>query len=313
MSEVDPKDQELAQLREQLAQAQSRAASLEGTATNERQGRIAAERRTMSEAELRVVSQQESCENAILAGESEADALEAQIVSLQTEGRFAEAGKVVRQLTQIEAKLVDQRNRKDWLEGERLKVKSATANHEAAIASQPAVDNRVLADGRPLASFNGSPMTKAWLERNPRAFTDKVFLAKVMARHYEMVADDIQPETNEYIAGFDQKFSQSSGDQAGRAAADALEQSGAGGGDLDYQVRSPQGRAAGVGSLGGAPPSRSIPGVGAAAGGSSRPPALSSDEREVADSLYEHIPNPADRYRQYKEDQEFMNRRQGVH
>ena len=197
MSEADPKDQELAQLREQLAQAQSRAASLETTATTERNGRIQAERRTMSEAELRVVSQLESCDNAILAGESEADALEAQVVALQADGKFAEAGKIIRQLTQVEAKLVDQRNRKDWLVGQREQVKSATASHEAAVAAQPAVDTRVLADGRPLSSFNGSPMTKAWLERNPRAFTDPSFLAKVMARHYEMVADGVKPETQD--------------------------------------------------------------------------------------------------------------------
>lgn len=313
MSEADPKDQELAQLKEQLAAANARAASLESTATTERNGRIQAERRTMSEAELRVVSQQESCENAILAGESEADALESQIVSLQTEGKFAEAGKIIRQLTQVEARLVDQRNRKDWLAGEREKVKSATASHDAAVAAAPAIDNRVLADGRPLSSFNGSPMTKAWLERNPRAFTDTAFLAKVMARHYEMVGDGVQPETSEYIAGFDQKFSQSAGDQAGRAAADALEHSGAGGGDIDYQVSSPQGRAAGVGSLGGAPPSRSVPGAIGAGGGSGRAPAMTADEREVADSIYGHLDNPADRYLQYKQDQEFMNKRQGVH
>ena len=82
------------------------------------------------------------------------------------------------------------------------------------------------------------------------------------------------------------------------------------GGEIDYTPRQPQARAAGPGSIAAAaPPSRSIPNQRAPAA-SKRVPALTPDEREVANELFASDPScktEADRLRLYAERKAFMD------
>jgi hypothetical protein len=312
---------ETEQLRQQLEELRGRAASAESALRDERTARQRAELAQMGETERRIVADQEACDTLLDSLNSQADGIEKQIAALADEpGHGAEVAKLNREAARIEAKILQEGQRKDYLASVREKAKEQRA------APQPSAGDRPLANG--YSTANMSPQTKAWLDAHPKAYTDIGYCKRVIA--YAINATDlegIQADTPEYFSYLEEKIgdrqpqrreAQTDDDEGeevasaespysrpGPAAASA---SAANDGDeLDYTPRNPQTRAAGPGSIAAvAPPSRSIPG-NRNAGGSKRTAALTADERVVADQLYPQMKNPADRYKRYAENRDFMN------
>ncbi len=110
----------------------------------------------------RFQAQETAVDNAMAAAEAEANTLEAQWSTLQAEGKFEEAAKVMRGMTDASARLHDYRRQKEYIGQQRQQA-----------AQQPA---------DPLAQY--SPEARSWIGRNPRFLSDGGFKDQVTAAHH---------------------------------------------------------------------------------------------------------------------------------
>lgn len=320
------------QLRAQLEALRGENATLLRERDDATTKRVQAEQAGMSEVERRLAAEIGACDTQMTTLDSEGEALESQIAALADEpGHGKEIASLTRKLSQNTTARAQQEQRKQWLEGQAQVAKN---NREQA-GKQPT--GRLLADGRSLDMFD--PSTRSWFEKHPQSFTDKDFLERASAAAmYASSVKKLAPRSQEYYDFVEQElglkqapveeddeFEQ--GEDLGgivarrRAEADqgpysqprdtrqsqpANRQKPAGG-DLDYDVQSPQSRAAGPGAIA-TPVSRQIRQPGERRQ-SRRTPDLSAEEREVADNLYAELA-PAERYTRYAENRAYMAARQ---
>lgn len=309
-----PDEQE--SLRQELEQYKQRAVAAENALRDEQAGRRRAELATMSEQEQRIVAQQESCESNLSALGGQADSLEAQIAQLADEpGHGAEIAKLNRQMSRVEGQILEETRRKNYLAEQRELAKTKRE-------TPPAPTGRTLANGFPIERFSAA--TNAWLDKHPRAFTDRDYVEQlIVASGTAVKVKHLTPDTPEYFAFVEDLLGEApvrrvapqndDGEELIPDADSPYSQPGPAAGDGEEIVtptaRNPQPRAAGSGSLAAAaPPSRSIPG-NRPAPGSKRLPALTPEQRQVANELYASDPTcktEADRLRKYQEGMTFM-------
>lgn len=303
-----PQD-DVAELKRLLAEAQANANTFRVQAREASEGRRKAEMQNMSAQERALVSDQEACDSRIDAMEGEAQSYEDQIAQLADEpGHGKEIAALNRKLASVSAKLETESNRKALLADQREKFKV-----QPKPEAESNGNDRVLANGSKLSQYGTK--TQAWLEAHPKAFTDARYLARAILAAQEATSlEDIEDQSADYFAFIEDKL----GERAQVAAPADPDADDAGedvGGQTEhrtiqhdsYQPEKPQNRAAGPGSMAAvAPPTRNIPTGGN--GNPRRAAALSSEEKEVADSLYSNLP-AADRYVRYAEGKKYMKQR----
>lgn len=300
--------EELARLKAEMADMQGRLSTAESVAAEERGRRVKAEESTMSEAERHLRTQLSASETLITNLDSEADGLEERIAQLSDEpGHGKEIAKMSRRLSEIAADKRAESDKKNWLAGNIEKVKGERTTRAAAPATR-----QTLADGTLLSDI--PPASAEWARRHPKMMNDPAYMRRVVAAAgYAENLKGLKVGTPEYYAEIEDQIGEGHQSQRDDREGDDLdtsrqtEQRRASpysttkeqGGDLDYNVEKSQQRAAGGGTS--TPPSRRVPDGSNRDSGNRRQPMLSSEEREVADSLYSHIPNEADRYVKYSD------------
>lgn len=298
-------------LREELAALRGELTSVKGELYQAKTEKTNAELAQLSEGERRLLAEESSADNAIASAENEAEALVGQQSGLMAEGKFAEAAALSRKIAAAENRVQNETMRKQYLAGEREKLK---AMRETA-AEQP----------RPQAPGQGmEPRLQQWIDSHPKfkswqnqdgsvGYADKSYHDRAMAGHYAAQAQGVAVSSDEYFRIVeehtgdrhpeqDEVYSQPQRGFGGQSFGDQ-------GGEVDYTVKAPQSRAAGPGSMAAAPPSRSVPN----APRPGRAPDLSSEEREVADAIMSHIPNPAERYTRYAAHRDARRARGATH
>lgn len=308
---------DVTELKRQLAEANARASSAEGEASTYRSKARDAELSAMSADERALVSQQEATDSNLTALESEMTGYENEIAALADEpGHGKEIAALNRKLASTAAKVETETNRKTYLAGLREQAKGRTASKTAEHTASDTAEK--VADGTPLNAF-GAP-TQAWLKARPAMFTDRRLfktakVAAIEAIEVEGLADQ-SPEYFRFIEakiGEGQQAEQEEDQEEGEEVeAQEQQEQRRPGSEERYEPEKPQHRAAGPGAMSAAPPSsqRLAP---SGDGKPTRKPALSSQEREVADALYSSERNPAERYRKYAHNRDVMNGREPAH
>lgn len=319
---------EAAELRRQLAAAQSTISARDTELGTERKRRRDAEFAGMSAQEQAIVSQQEACDGEISSLQSEADALENQIATLADEpGNGKQIAELTRKLSRAETNLSRAEERKQWLSGQREQVTTRNKEtREAATREDQQPTGRKMANGFPYDNF--PPKTKAWVDAHPQAFTDKTYWDRVIRFAQEAGQDyGFADESPEYFSHIERRLGEVSGtrraSQQDDPEDDQQDDEPEEGEDLpeevpqrrvaeSYTPERPQERAAGPGSMA-ARPSRQVPQGGGNNGNRRVSARLTAQEREAADSLYGNIANPADRYQAYADGKKYMAERQPGH
>ena len=300
---------EVAELRAELAQLKAESASKDNVIREANAGRQTAEQRSMSEQERRLRSELASTETTLIAMESEATTLANQIGTLSDEpGHGKEIAELTRKLARVEARIETEGNRKSFYTNQ---IEQAAAASKQ-VAERPV--GEILASGVALGTL--SPSVQQWFRAHPKSFTDKAYLNRVIAAaQYATEVEGITVESPEYFEFVESKIGErkaapttiehdDEGEDLGRATTESPYSKTTK--EVSYTPENPQPRAAGPGTI---PPSRSVP-----TGSDRRPgraPLLTPEEREVADALYGHHKNPADRYQKYAENRELMKSRMG--
>lgn len=277
-------------LREELSALRGKLTTVETELNSTRAEKQQAELATMSEGERRLVAEETAADNAIVAAESEADALTGQQAALWADGKFPEAAALSRKIAAAENRLQNETGRKAWLAQQRETLKGQRTTHAAQPVQQEQSSGL---DPRIQTWIDAHPKFKSWSKDGQVQYADKSYHDAAMAGHYAALSRGQEPGTQGYFDTVeshtgdrqpDQQDSPYSGASFGEAS-----------GDL-YHVEKPQAGAAGTG--GGrtaAAPSRGAP-------GSVRPgrkPDLSAEEVEVADGIFQHIADPGERYARY--------------
>ena len=202
-SHVAPPDTDVAesneteQLQQQLAEMRGRLSSTESALRDERAGRQRAELAQMGEQERRIVAEQESCDNLLKSLNGQADGIEAQIAGLSDEpGHGADVAKLNREMARVEARILQETQRKDFLADQRERAKRQ--------AAAPPSGERQLANGVSISNF--SPTTRAWLDQHPKIFDDAAYCKRVIALALNAVdVEGIPVDTPEYFAYIEEK------------------------------------------------------------------------------------------------------------
>lgn len=299
----------MAALRAELAELKAGKATAEIELRDTRSRLRTSELSTMSAQERAIVSDQEATDARLEALESEATALEDQIATLADEpGNGREIAKLTRQIAQITTKIDGETNKKTYLAGQREKV---TATNKTAREAAPAEGAKKLANG--LVYDTLSSQTKAWADAHPEVFTDLRFAKKATLAAQEAIdVEGLKDNSPEYFAFIE--------DRLGIKAAPDQDDDEEEGEDVlsepareSYTPEKPQRAAAGPGAMAGAaPPTRQTP-QGGNGGNNRRMPTLTSDEREVALSLYPHLKTDADKLVAYAKGKQFMKDRDNKH
>lgn len=277
-AETQKSDLEL--MREQLDALRGELTTVKGHLNEANTAKVQAELATMTEGERRLLAEETAADNAIASAENEATALEGQLASLWSEGKFPEAASLQRKIASAETVIHNERMRKDYLSNQREMLKGQRTEHAAKPVHQE-------------QTSSVDPAVQRWIDAHPRFNSDAEYNAAAMSGHYEAVRQKAQVGSAKYF----EIVELHTGDR--EPEADPYSQgNGLGGNQQDqgdmYAVQRPQGRAAGPGALAAAP-SRGAPG-GFRPG---RPPDLSAEEREVADGIMGHIADPGERYQRY--------------
>lgn len=279
-AETQKSDLEL--MREQLDALRGELTTVKGHLNEANTAKVQAELATMTEGERRLLAEETAADNAIASAENEATALEGQLASLWSEGKFPEAASLQRKIASAETVIHNEKQRKEYLSYQREQLKGQRTEHAAKPVPQEQTQQL-------------DPAIQRWIDAHPRFNSDDEYTAAAKSGHYEAVRQkvpvgsakyfeivelhtgDREPEADPYSQGNNGGFGSNQQDQ----------------GDM-YSVQRPQQRAAGPGALAAAP-SRGAPG-GFRPG---RPPDLSPEEREVADGIMGHIADPGERYQRY--------------
>jgi hypothetical protein len=153
----------------------------------------------------RFQAQETAVDNAIVAAETEANTLESQWSTLQAEGKFEEAAKAMRRMTDASARLHDYHRQKDYIAQQRQQ------------AAQQSAD--------PLAQY--SPEARSWIARNPRFLSDTGFKDQVTAAHHAALGAGKGEGSSDYFdhierAVYPERYAAANG---GDRAADTQQQS----------------------------------------------------------------------------------------
>lgn len=288
---------ENAELRAALNAANSRADTAE-------RDKGEAQRGAMTETQRRIQSELASCKTLIESLDADADTIESQIAALSDEpGHGKEIAALNRKLAENVSERREQKNREVYF------TNQATRAQKDAEAP-PA---RLMANGQPLTAFDAT--AQAWIEKHPACFTDKAYFNRVIAAAQAAInLEGIAQNSPEFFAYVEEKAEQRA--PTSRATARAEEtpddnpysQPTKTAEDL-YTVKQPQTRAAGAGSMAAAP-TRTQPGD--TTGGGRRVPALTADEKSVADDLYGDLA-PLERYKKYADGKAYMAQRPARH
>jgi hypothetical protein len=168
-----------------------------------------AEGRLRQETGARFTVEKGAVEASIVATEERQTALEHQIAELNADGKFEDAAKMTRQMSDLSASLVQLRGRKEWIAGQ-----------EAHAAAQPVATD-------PYAQFSESQ--RRWISENPRYGSDEAFTKKVnAAAGYATEVAGVAPDSKEFFehverAAYPERF-------ANQPAGDAGDGTGAGAG-----------------------------------------------------------------------------------
>lgn len=313
---------DVVELRRQLAEANTARAAAETEASTYRSKAREAELNAMSADERALVSQQEANESTLSALESEMAGYENEIAALADEpGHGKEIAALNRKLASAAAKVETENNRKTYLAGLREQAKGRTASTAAGHKAEDTAEK--VADGTPLSAF-GAP-TQAWLKKRPAMFTDRrLFKTAKVAAIEAIEVEGLTDQSPEYFRFIEDKLGehqqsehaedgeQEEGEEVEAQEEQQIEQRRPGA-EERYEPENPQPRAAGRGSMStAAAPSSSRLRTGTDTG-NRRKPALTAQEREVADALYASERNPAERYRKYATNREIMNGRDPAH
>lgn len=290
------KQDDLTALRAEMEQMKRELAASRAEKSAESTARSQAEQRALSSEERRIIAEESACKSTIDSFSTEADNIEAEIARLSDEpGHGAEISKLTRRLSTVTAKLHTEEQRQTWLATKREEAKSA--------ASAPVDSGPKLANGAALSGF--APASQQWFRDHPKAFTDASYLKRVVAAaNYALDVHGMADGSPEYFEFVEQEVDGRTQPAARQEPEDQGE---------DLEVRKPQPRAAGPGSMNKAmatiaAPSRSA--TTSSGTGPRRQAMLSADEREVADKLYgDKFPNQADRYVHYAEMKKYQTDR----
>lgn len=265
-----------------------------------------AQRGQMTESQRRIQAELSGCKGQIESLSTEADGIEAEIARLSDEpGHGAEISKLTRRMAQVEAESRELQGRERYL----------TNQFERAKTEAAAPTGKVMANGQPLTAFD--PAAQAWLEAHPRSFTDRAYFNRIVAAAQAATnLEGLTQNSPEFFAYVEEKAE-------GRAAAprrrteqieeddSPLSDTAPATGDDLYAVKKPQAPAAGRGSMASvAAPSRTVPGNTQAGG--RRVPALTAEQKSVADDLYGELA-PIDRYKKYAANIAYMAERPRSH
>lgn len=301
-TEAQKLTRENAELKAALNAANSRADTAE-------RGQGEAQRGAMTETQRRIAAELSSCKTQIESLDAEADSIEAQIATLSDEpGHGKEIAALNRKLAENVSERREQKNRETYFTGQATKAQKD--------AEAPPV--RLLANGNPITAFDAT--AQAWIEKHPACFTDKAYFNRVIAAAQAAInLEGLAQNSPEFFAYVEEKAEQRAAATQRQARTEAAEEetdspysqpTPAQGDDL-YRVSKPQTPAAGRGSMAAvASPSRTQPGETSVGG--RRVPALSADEKSVADDLYGDLA-PLDRYKKYAEGKAYMASRPARH
>ena len=189
-----PADQGIELLRRQLAEKQREAEEMrrqkqemERVANTRQQEIEAFQSRAESSDHAAVV-------NAIASHEREAEMMEREYAQLLSDGEYNKAARVQRQMAQIESRLMQLNQGKEELE---YRLSQPTQRQQPV--EQPRIEpvRRDPMEER-LASL--TPASRDWVMSHPEVMNDAKLNARMVAAHYQAVADDIKQDTPEYFA-----------------------------------------------------------------------------------------------------------------
>lgn len=298
-----------AELRRQLAEAQADRDTYKSQVQTATGRAREAEMANMGAQERALVADQEASAGRIESYETELTSMESEIARLADEpGHGAEIAKLNRAMATTSAKLETETNRKTWLDGKREEFK-------ARKDAKPVVDpnETVLPNGAALSTYG--PKTQTFIRANPRLLTDSAYFQRAVAAAQAATGlENLADQSPEYFAFIEEKL----GIRQPEAHQEEEEEDE--GEDVDAATRAAheQGRAvtkqapaAGHGSI--VPVIRQTPtGSG---GNNRRAPTLTAEEKEVALSLYSHIPglSDADKLKRYADGRKYMKERNNQH
>lgn len=317
MPENDTGTDDVAELRRQLESYKSRAETAEAVGRTERQGRIRAERQTLTDTQRRIAEDHDNVEGKLESLAAEAERIEERIAELSdVPGNGKEIAKLITRQGQIAAENLDSTRKRDYLKAQIDRFAKGGAV-EPENTGTDADGRKLLANGQSISQFPAP--SQAWLLRHPEAFTNAGFLEKVFAaaaaatkvRGHAEDTDGFFRDIEEQI-GERQAASQTPDPEDGEEIV-IVPKDGADKGDL-RSVEKPQSGPAGPGSMSrvaAAAPTRATP-TGGSGGGGNRKISLSREEAEVAQSFWPTL-SPQDAAVKYAESRTFMKARNPGH
>jgi len=141
--------------------------------------------------------------NAIASFERDAEMLERDYANTLSEGDYAKAAKLQRQMAQVESKLIQLSQGKEAVQ-EKL-------NYERQMLEQQRRQPQPQYEQQPTDPIEAqiqsvkSPTSQAWLRSHRDVLADPVKTKLMTAAHYEADALNIQPDTPEYFAHIESK------------------------------------------------------------------------------------------------------------
>lgn len=165
-------EDDVADLRRQLAEANGRASSAETARQAAERVAGQATNRAISETGNRMSAEEQAADNAIAASTAAIDRAEAALAEAQEKGDFKGAAKANRELTEAVTKKSRWEERKDHLAAQRVKFDEAAKDPPAPVAGQKD------ALGNDLAIY--TPAARDWISRHPDYLTSPDFVNRVV-------------------------------------------------------------------------------------------------------------------------------------
>jgi hypothetical protein len=244
----------------------------------EAQARASKAERDVSEAGSRVdhgelaryQAQQTAVESAISAATAEIDRLEQDVAVMHADGKYAEAAKLVRRMTEQQARLQQYEQRKDWLGEQKQRFEAEAQQRQTQRQAQQA---------DPLANY--TPAARQWIEKHPEFLTDPAYQQRVIEGHHAALGARHKEGSPGYFAAIEAHLAPK------RPAAEAEEE-----GEEAEEPAAERPRPRQPVAM---PVQRQTPQTAARQTSIK----LSADEREMADATMAWIADPVERYKTY--------------
>jgi len=141
--------------------------------------------------------------NAIASFERDAEMLERDYANTLSEGDYAKAAKLQRQMAQVESKLIQLSQGKEAVQ-EKLAYERQMLEQQRQ-QPQPRYDETPVDPIDAQIQSVQSPTSQAWLRSHRDVLADPAKTALMTAAHYETAAMGIQPDTPDYFAHIESK------------------------------------------------------------------------------------------------------------